>query len=109
GLTVRRFSGRRCRRRLSASGAIARNRRGHRMQHWIDRNNDKTQLIVLTDEAVYAETLAPAAATQAVGALEAGRSPAMVFGKEAKHVTLRSMTRVQYDEHDTDIEFHHRD
>ena len=27
------------------------------MQHWIDQHNDKAQLIVLTDEAVYAERL----------------------------------------------------
>jgi hypothetical protein len=79
------------------------------MQHWIDRKDDKAQLIVLTDEAVYAESLTPAAAAQAVEALEAGRSPAMVLGKDAKHVTFRSMTRVQYNEHETDIEFHHRD
>ncbi len=79
------------------------------MQHWIDQNNDKAQLIVLTGEAVYAETLAPTAAAQAVDALQAGRSPATVFGKDAKHVTFRSMTRVQYDEHDSDIEFHYRD
>lgn len=79
------------------------------MQHWIDQTNDKAQLIVLTDEAVYAETLTPVAAAQAVDALDAGRSPATVFGKDAKHVTLRSMTRVQYDEHESDIEFHHRD
>lgn len=79
------------------------------MQHWIEQHNDKAQLIVLTDEAVYAETLAPAAAAQAVDALQAGRSPATVFGKDAKHATFRSMTRVQYDEHDTDIDFHHRD
>lgn len=79
------------------------------MQHWIDQTNDNTQLIVLTDEAVYAEALTTVTAAQAVSALKDGRSPATVFGKGVKHVTFRSLTRVQYNEHETDIEFHHRD
>jgi hypothetical protein len=79
------------------------------MQHWIDRKDDKAQLIVLTDEAVYAQDMKHEAAAEAVAALHAGRSPAVVLRKDAKHVTLRSMTRVQYNQHETDIEFHHRD
>lgn len=79
------------------------------MQHWIDQQDGRTQLIVVTDEAVYADKMTPEAATQAVEAMESGRSPAAVFGKEAKHVSFRAMTRVQYNEHETDIEFHHRD
>ncbi len=79
------------------------------MQHWIDTQDGKTQLIVVTDEAVYAEKMTREAAAQAVDGLESGRSPAMVFGKDAKHVAFRAMTRVQYNEHETDIEFHHRD
>jgi hypothetical protein len=79
------------------------------MQHWIDTQDGSTQLIVVTDEAVYADKMSKDAAVQAVDALEAGRSPAMVFGKDAKHVAFRAMTRVQYNEHETDIEFHHRD
>lgn len=79
------------------------------MQHWIDTQDGKTQLIVVTDEAVYADKMTKEAAAQAVDALESGRSPAMVFGKDAKHVAFRAMTRVQYNEHETDIEFHHRD
>jgi hypothetical protein len=79
------------------------------MQHWIDTQDGSTQLIVVTDEAVYADKMSRDAAVQAVDALESGRSPAMVFGKDAKHVAFRAMTRVQYNEHETDIEFHHRD
>lgn len=79
------------------------------MQYWIDTQDGKTQLIVVTDEAVYADKMTKEAAVQAVDALESGRSPAMVFGKDAKHVAFRAMTRVQYNEHETDIEFHHRD
>jgi hypothetical protein len=79
------------------------------MQHWIDTQDGSTQLIVVTDEAVYADKMSKDAAVQAVDALESGRSPAMVFGKDAKHVAFRAMTRVQYNEHETDIEFHHRD
>ena len=79
------------------------------MQHWIDTQDGKTQLIVVTDEAIYAEKMTKDAAAQAVDALDGGRSPAMVFGKDAKHVAFRAMTRVQYNEHETDIEFHHRD
>lgn len=79
------------------------------MQHWIDTQDGSTQLIVVTDEAVYAEKMSKDAAALAVDALDTGRSPAMVFGKDAKHVAFRAMTRVQYNEHETDIEFHHRD
>jgi hypothetical protein len=79
------------------------------MQHWIDRKSDKAQLIVLTDEAVYAQEMKHEAAAQTVAALEAGRSPAVVFRKDAKHVAFRSMTKAQYNEHETDIEFHHRE
>jgi hypothetical protein len=79
------------------------------MQHWIDTQDGSTQLIVVTDEAVYADKMSRDAAVQAVDVLESGRSPAMVFGKDAKHVAFRAMTRVQYNEHETDIEFHHRD
>lgn len=79
------------------------------MQHWIDTQDGKTQLIVVTDEAVYADRMSKEAAIVAVDALESCRSPAMVFGKDAKHVAFRAMTRVQYNEHETDIEFHHRD
>ncbi|KAF1686862.1 hypothetical protein B1992_05570 [Pseudoxanthomonas broegbernensis] len=79
------------------------------MQHWIDQQDGRTQLIVVTDEAVYADRMTPEAAAQAVEAMGSGRSPAAVFGKGAKHVGFRAMTRVQYNEHETDIEFHHRD
>ncbi|MBL8262636.1 MAG: hypothetical protein JNM58_09430 [Xanthomonadaceae bacterium] len=79
------------------------------MQHWIDTQDGSTQLIVVTDEAVYAEKMSKDAVALAVDALDTGRSPAMVFGKDAKHVAFRAMTRVQYNEHETDIEFHHRD
>lgn len=79
------------------------------MQHWIDTQDGSTQLIVVTDEAVYADKMSKEAAIAAVDALESGRSPAMVFGKDAKHVAFRAMIRVQYNEHETDIEFHHRD
>ena len=79
------------------------------MQHWIDTQDGSAQLIVVTDEAVYADKMMKEAAAQAVDALDSGRSPAMVFGKDAKHVAFRAMTRVQYNEHETDIEFHHRD
>lgn len=79
------------------------------MQHWIDTQDGRAQLIVVTDEAVYAGKMTKDAAAQAVDALASGRSPAMVFSKDAKHVTFRAMNRVQYNEHETDIEFHHRD
>jgi hypothetical protein len=77
------------------------------LQYWIDGDDtaDKRQLVVLTPEAVYADRYEKAALDGAVRELESGKSPATLFGKDATHVPLRNLTRVQIDENDEDIDF----
>jgi hypothetical protein len=79
------------------------------MRYWLDKDDDKTNLIVVTDEAVYAEKMAHAACLRQVGELKAGKSPATVFGEDATHVVLRTLTRVQQSSDDDDIDFVRRD
>lgn len=75
------------------------------MQYWQDVGDDKTQLIVISDEAVYAEKFDNAACGRHVEELTAGKSPATLFGKEATHIVLRSLSRVQQAQADDEIEF----
>jgi hypothetical protein len=76
-----------------------------RMQYWQDIDGDKSQLVVVTNEAVYAESLQAALAEQQIARLRAGESPATVFGKDATHVVLRTVKRVQQSSSDSDIDF----
>jgi hypothetical protein len=75
------------------------------MQYWQDVDGDNTQLIAVSDEAVYAETLKNAVAVQQAQRLAAGESPTQVFGDKATHITLRSLKKVQLSTGDNDIDF----
>jgi hypothetical protein len=79
------------------------------MHYWQDKSDDKTRLIVVTNEAVYAEEMDAAASLRQVGELNAGKSPATVFGKDATHVVLRSVSRVHQSRGEEEIEFVLRD
>ncbi len=78
-------------------------------QYWLDKDDDKIRLIVLTPEALYSESLTPVECRQRVEALKAGNSPSTLFGTEADHVSLRALEKVTADARDTDIELTHRD
>lgn len=78
-------------------------------RHWIDRDGTKTQLVVLSDEAVYAETMSAADGQRQVRELAAGKSPATLFGKDATAVMLRTIRRAQVDDNDSDIDLTHAD
>ncbi len=75
------------------------------MRYWQEVNGDKTQLIVVSNEAVYAQRMANAIALNQIEQLRAGKSPATLFGEEATHVVLRATSRVQNSRGDDDIEF----
>ncbi len=79
------------------------------MRYWQDKSDDKTTLIVVSDEAVYAEKMDVAACARQIGELNSGKSPATVFGKDATHVVLRSVSKVQQSRGDEDIDFVMRD
>lgn len=79
------------------------------LQHWRDGTGDTTKLIVVTDEALYAQSLPVAMAQRQVEELAAGKSPATVFGADATHVVLRSVSRVQCSSSDEDIDFTSRE
>lgn len=72
---------------------------------WQHREDDRTQLIAVTDEAIYAQHMPHAEAAQRVGELANGGSPTQVFGDKATHIPLRALTRVERDVHDDDIDF----
>jgi hypothetical protein len=90
------------------TGAIT-GTRSTEMHYWQDRSDDKIRLVVVTNEAVYAEEMDAAACARQVGELNAGKSPATVFGKDATHVVLRSVSKVQQTRGDEEIEFSLRD
>jgi hypothetical protein len=79
------------------------------MRFWLDKDDDNTNLIVVSDEAVYAEQLDGPSCQRRVAELNAGKSPATVFGADATHVVLRSVSRVQQSSDDEDIDFITRD
>ncbi len=79
------------------------------MHYWQEKDDDKTQLIVVTEEAVYADKMDHAASLRQIGELTAGKSAATVFGKDATHVVLRSVSKVQQERGDDDIDFTLRD
>ncbi len=83
----------------------ARADRGIKMQFWQDVDGDSTQLIAVSDEAVYAESLKSIAAAQQAQRLSAGESPAQVFGEKATHIVLRSVKKAQLSTADADIDF----
>lgn len=76
-------------------------------QHWIDRDGTKAQLVVLTNEAVYAETFSAADCQRCVRELAAGASPTTLFGKDAGVIPLRAVKRVQIDDNDNDVDLTH--
>ena len=75
------------------------------MQYWKDVEDDKTKLIVVTDEAVYAQKLGAAACQRQLDELLAGKSPATAFSADATHVVLRTVNRVQQAHDEDDIDF----
>lgn len=75
------------------------------MQHWLDVDGDSTRLIVVSSEAVYAEDHKGEVAQAQVRRLQAGESPAQVFGEKATHIVLRAVKKVQQSSADSDIDF----
>ncbi|WP_148040962.1 hypothetical protein [Montanilutibacter psychrotolerans] len=76
------------------------------MQYWQDGKGEKTQLIVVTDEALYAHTFATPVAQQHVDELVSGKSPALLFAvADATYVAFRSLDRAQCSSSDNDIDF----
>jgi len=83
--------------------------KGNGMRYWLDKDEEKTRLIVVTDEAVYEQAMSTAEADRHVGELNAGKSPASVFGKDANHIVLRTLAKVQQEQADDDIDFSYRE
>lgn len=79
------------------------------MQYWEDRQDNRTQLILVSNEAVYAQQLRQNQAATLIGQLRTGTSPATVFGEDASHIVLRNTSRVLLSSADDDIEFSVRD
>lgn len=77
------------------------------MQHYIDRDGTKAQLVVLTADAVHAETFSAADCQRHIRELAAGKSPDALFGKDASKIALRSIRRVQIDDNDNDVDVTH--
>lgn len=75
------------------------------MQYWLDVDGEDTQLLVVTQEAVYAETCKSAIADQQLQRLQSGESPAQVFGDKATHIVLRSLNKVQWSTADDALDF----
>lgn len=75
------------------------------MQQWIDVDGDTHRLIVVSSEAVYAEDYSATTVRAQLQRLEAGESPAQVFGSKATHVVLRAVKRVLQSSVDSDISF----
>lgn len=55
------------------------------MLFWQDKDDDKINLIVVSNEAVYAEKMDAAACKRQIEELNAGKSPATLFGSDATH------------------------
>ncbi len=79
------------------------------MHYWQDKDDDKINLIVVTNEALYAEKMDAAACQRQIEELNAGKSPATLFGSEATHVVLRSVTKVQQTSGEEELDFTLRD
>ncbi len=79
------------------------------MHYWQDKDDDKTRLIVVTNEALYAEKIDAAACKRQIEELNAGKSPATLFGKDATHVVLRSVSKVQLARGEDEIDFTSRE
>lgn len=79
------------------------------MQYWQDKKDDKTQLILVSNEALYAQEMTSTSCATQLSELNAGKSPATVFGKDATHIVLRSVCKVQMTRGDEEIEFVLRD
>lgn len=77
------------------------------MQHFIDRDGTRAQLVVLGGETVYAETFSVADCQRHVRDLAAGKSPDALFGKSASAIALRTIRRVQIDDNDNDVDVTH--
>jgi hypothetical protein len=75
------------------------------MRYWQDKDDDKITLVVVTSEAVYAQKMDAALCQRQIEELNAGKSPATVFGSDATHVVLRSISKVQQSRGDDDIDF----
>lgn len=74
-------------------------------RYWLDPQDKTVQLIVISDEAVYAESYDAALVDQQVAELKAGKSPATLFGKDAEHIPFRGLRQVKRNVRDDDIDF----
>ena len=79
------------------------------MQHFIDLDGSKAQLVVLTQETIYTETFSAADCQRQVRELAAGHSPDALFGKNASVIAFRTIKRVQIDDNDNDVDVTHTD
>jgi hypothetical protein len=90
------------------SGAAQRRRGiggGTDMKYWQVNDGDDTQVILVSDEAVYSESVPASRAGALVEQLKTGQSPARTFSDKATHIVLRDTRRVKQSSSDSDIDF----
>lgn len=75
------------------------------MSYWQIHDGDRTQLVMVGEESVFAQTGPREQIAGLVKLLDAGQSPGRVFAADAQHVVLRDTRRVQQDSSDDDIDF----
>jgi hypothetical protein len=75
------------------------------MKHWQIHDGDSTQLVMVGDESVFAQSGPRERIDGLAKLLESGQSPGRVFGPDAQHVVLRDTRRVQQNSSDHDIDF----
>ncbi|MGB0133644.1 hypothetical protein, partial [Dokdonella sp.] len=85
------------RRRVSGGGTD--------MKYWLVNNGDDTQVVLVSDEAVYSESVPASRAGTMVEQLKSGNSPARTFSEDATHIVLRDTRRVKQSSSDNDIDF----
>lgn len=74
------------------------------MNSWIKKGASQGNIVVVSDDAIISSQLKNEALDEAKSRIDGGEGPLNVLGKEAIHIPFFSVTRVQFDEHDEDIE-----
>ena len=75
------------------------------MKFWLVNEGDATQLVLVSDEAVYAENAPNARSAGMVEQLRSGQVPTRVFSDKADHIVLRDTRRIRQSSSDSDIDF----
>jgi len=74
------------------------------MNSWVNKGASQGNIVVVSDDAIISSHLKNEALDDAKSRIDSGEGPLNVLGKEAIHIPLFSVTCVQFDEHDEDIE-----